>query len=57
MILAVTYDMLGDAALTAAGLEKLQAAFAVFATNKQIFPLVYECKRLPSCSSISRSSG
>ena len=49
MILAVTYDMLGNSTLTAAGLEKLQAAFAVFATNQQIYPLKYECERLPSC--------
>lgn len=53
MILSVTYDMLGNSELTAAGLQKLQAAFAVFASNKQIFPLVYECEHthfsLPFC--------
>ncbi|KUI55643.1 Putative endo-1,3(4)-beta-glucanase 2 [Cytospora mali] len=42
MILSVTYDMLGDTALTAAGLEKLETAFAVFASNQQIYPLTYE---------------
>lgn len=44
MILSVTYDMLGDSALAAAGLAKLQEAFALFTTNQQIFPLTYECK-------------
>lgn len=48
MILAVVYDMLGDSALAAAGLEKLKVAFAVFASNRQIFPLTYECKRFKS---------
>lgn len=43
-ILAVVYDMLGETALAAAGLEKLKTAFSVFTDNTQIFPLVYDCK-------------
>ncbi|KKY37749.1 putative glycoside hydrolase family 81 protein [Diaporthe ampelina] len=42
MILSVVYDLLGESALAAAGLEKLKAAMARFATNRQIYPLVYE---------------
>ncbi|KAM0332016.1 hypothetical protein ACHAQA_002282 [Verticillium albo-atrum] len=41
-IVYVINDMLGDKALAQAGLAKLKTAFAVFATNKQKFPLVYE---------------
>lgn len=41
-IVYVINDMLGDKALAQAGLNKLKAAFAVFATNKQKFPLIYE---------------
>lgn len=44
MILAVVYDMLGEASLAAAGLEKLEDAFELFANNSQIYPLVYDCK-------------
>lgn len=36
--------MLGDKALAQAGLLKLQKAFARFGSNKQNYPLVYECK-------------
>jgi len=36
--------MLNDKALAQAGLEKLKTAFARFGSNKQSFPLVYECK-------------
>ncbi|EFX02744.1 beta-glucanase [Grosmannia clavigera kw1407] len=35
-------ELLGDEALAAAGLRKLQAAFARFAENRQRHPLVYE---------------
>lgn len=42
MILSVVYDLLGESALAAAGLEKLKAAMARFATNQQIYPLVFE---------------
>lgn len=42
MILSVVYDLLGESALAAAGLQKLEAAMAVFAENRQIYPLVYE---------------
>lgn len=42
MILSVVYDLLGETALAAAGLDKLKAAFAVFTNNTQIFPLTYE---------------
>lgn len=41
-ILAVVYDMLGETALAAAGLDKLKTAFSVFTNNTQIYPLVYE---------------
>ncbi|KAK7736580.1 endo-1,3-beta glucanase [Cytospora paraplurivora] len=57
MILAVVYDMLGDSALAAAGLEKLKAAFAVFASNKQIFPLTYESAWGGIVSSASYQTG
>jgi endo-1,3(4)-beta-glucanase len=36
--------MLGDKALAQAGLLKLQKAFARFGSNKQSYPLVYECE-------------
>ncbi|KAJ4424881.1 endo-1,3-beta glucanase [Gnomoniopsis sp. IMI 355080] len=42
MILSVVYDMLGETALAAAGLEELKSAFSVFTNNTQIYPLVYE---------------
>lgn len=42
MILSVVYDMLGETALAAAGLEQLKEAFSVFTNNTQIYPLVYE---------------
>ncbi|ROW06670.1 hypothetical protein VPNG_06714 [Cytospora leucostoma] len=57
MILAVVYDMLGDSALAAAGLEKLKAAFAVFASNRQIFPLTYESAWGGIVSSASYQTG
>lgn len=57
MILSVTYDMLGNSELTAAGLQKLQAAFAVFASNKQIFPLTYESAWGGVVSSASYQTG
>lgn len=44
MVLSVVYDMLGETALAAAGLEKLENAFAKFANNTQDFPLVYDSK-------------
>lgn len=47
MILSVVYDLLGESALAAAGLEKLKAAMARFATNQQIYPLVFECEYTP----------
>ncbi|SPO04938.1 related to glucan 1,3-beta-glucosidase [Cephalotrichum gorgonifer] len=42
MILYVINDMLKDEALAQAGLAKLKQAFAIFAENKQKYPLVYE---------------
>ncbi|ROW08321.1 hypothetical protein VMCG_03014 [Cytospora schulzeri] len=57
MILSVTYDMLGNSELTAAGLQKLQAAFAVFASNQQIFPLTYESAWGGVVSSASYQTG
>ncbi|KAL1875833.1 endo-1,3-beta glucanase [Diaporthe australafricana] len=41
-ILSVVYDLVGESELAAAGLQKLEEAMAVFATNRQIYPLVYE---------------
>ncbi|KAF7552811.1 hypothetical protein G7046_g7293 [Stylonectria norvegica] len=41
-IIYVLNDLLGDKALAQAGLNKLKAAFAIFASNKQQYPLVYE---------------
>jgi endo-1,3(4)-beta-glucanase len=43
-IVYVINNMLGDKALAQAGLEKLKTAFARFGSNKQNFPLVYECE-------------
>ena len=42
MILFVINDMLKDEALAQAGVAKLKQAFAIFAENKQKYPLVYE---------------
>jgi endo-1,3(4)-beta-glucanase len=36
------HDLLGNTALAQAGLTNLKQSFALFATNKQQFPLVYE---------------
>ncbi|KAH6692309.1 endo-1,3(4)-beta-glucanase [Plectosphaerella plurivora] len=41
-ILYVLNDLVGDKALAQAGLVKVKAAFARFASNKQQFPLVYD---------------
>ena len=41
-ICLVAHDVLKDQALTAAGVTKLKAAFAVFANNQQQAPLCYE---------------
>ncbi|KAH7375568.1 endo-1,3(4)-beta-glucanase [Plectosphaerella cucumerina] len=41
-ILYVLNDLVGDKALAQAGLVKLKEAFAIFASNKQAFPLVYD---------------
>lgn len=38
--------MLGDQATAETGLNKLKEAFARFAQNQQIWPLVYESKYL-----------
>lgn len=43
-ILLVINDMLGDKALAQTGLNQLKVAFALFATNKQQYPLVYESR-------------
>lgn len=40
--------MLGETALAAAGLQKLESAFAKFVNNTQIYPLVYDSKS-PLC--------
>ena len=44
-MLYVINDLLGEKGLAQAGLPKLKAAFATFATNKQKYPLVYESMR------------
>lgn len=44
IILFVINDLLQDPELAKTGLNQLKAAFDVFATNKQKFPLVYESK-------------
>lgn len=36
------HDLLGNTALAQAGLTNLKAAFAVFASNQQQYPLVHE---------------
>lgn len=36
------HDLTGDTALASSGLDKLKTAYAVFANNKQQYPLVYE---------------
>ncbi|KAK0371912.1 glycosyl hydrolase family 81 [Colletotrichum limetticola] len=42
ILIIVINDILGDPALAQSGLNRLKAAFATFATNKQKYPLVYE---------------
>ena len=42
MIVYTTYDLLKEPNLATQGLNQLKGAFAVFATNKQIYPLVYD---------------
>ncbi len=56
MILYVINNMLKDQALAQAGLDKLKEAFAVFANNKQKYPLVYEreCPAWPSMHPVHR---
>ncbi|KAH8811969.1 glycoside hydrolase family 81 protein [Xylogone sp. PMI_703] len=41
-IVYVINSMMGNTSLASAGLEKLKASFAVFASNTQQYPLVYE---------------
>ena len=41
-IIYVIHDIMGDKAMAAQGLAQLQTAFALFATNQQQFPLVYD---------------
>lgn len=42
MIVYTTQDLLGEPNLATVGLNQLKGAFAVFATNQQIHPLVYD---------------
>lgn len=42
MIVYTTYDLLKEPDLATQGLNELKGAFAVFATNQQIYPLVYD---------------
>lgn len=56
-IIYVINDLLGDKALAQAGLVKLKAAFATFASNKQKYPLVYESAWGGLVSSASYATG
>lgn len=42
-ILYVVYEMLGDKDLARSSLGQLKAAWDIFASNRQKYPLVYEC--------------
>lgn len=42
MIVYTTHDILGEPDLATLGLNQLKSAFAVFSTNQQIHPLVYD---------------
>lgn len=42
MIVYATHELLKEPNLATQGLNQLKGAFAVFATNKQIYPLVYD---------------
>ena len=42
MIIYTTHDLLGEPDLATLGLNQLKGAFAVFATNQQTYPLVYD---------------
>ena len=42
LIIYTTHDLLGEPNLATLGLNQLKGAFAVFATNQQIYPLVYD---------------
>ncbi len=42
MIVYTTHDLLREPNLATQGLNQLKGAFAVFATNQQIYPLVYD---------------
>ena len=42
MIVYTTYELLKEPDLATQGLNELKGAFAVFATNQQIYPLVYD---------------
>ncbi|CAF9927650.1 hypothetical protein IMSHALPRED_007264 [Imshaugia aleurites] len=42
MIVYTTHDLLNEPDLATQGLNELKGAFAVFATNQQIYPLVYD---------------
>ncbi|KAK9358213.1 endo-1,3(4)-beta-glucanase [Lipomyces starkeyi] len=57
-IVYVAFEILRNPALTHAGLEQLKAAFQVFTTNQQQFPLVYDTtyKGLVSSGSYTTSN-
>ena len=42
LIIYTTHDLLGEPDLATLGLNQLKGAFAVFATNQQTYPLVYD---------------
>ena len=56
-IVWVIHDVLGDNNLAAQGLAQLQTAFALFATNQQQFPLVYDSSWGGAVSSTTYISG
>jgi endo-1,3(4)-beta-glucanase len=56
-IVYTLHDLLDDVALAQAGLTNLKAAFAVFASNQQQFPLVYESAWGGVVSSASYTTG
>lgn len=43
-ILYVVHEMLGDKDMARASLGQLKAAWDIFASNRQKYPLVYECR-------------
>ena len=57
MAIYAVHDLAGDISVATAGLTKLKAAFARFATNRQQFPLVYESQWGGVVSTATYSTG